>query len=798
MLNNYTRTAWRSLLKNRIFTLINVFGLAAGVAAFLFITTYVRFERSYESFNPNADNVWRITLDIYNGSEYVVTDCETHPGIGGIIKDKLPEVVDYVRMFNSDGLTEVKIGDKKFSETGICFADPSVYDIMAVNLIKGERKNSLTEPYTIVISESKAKKYFGKTDVIGESLMIDGTLYNIKGVFADRPPNTHFKFSMLMSHATMYKLRNWYKDDNWDGNNEFTYLLMKPGVDLAAFNQKLWAVSEELKDKISNGKYVAQPIKDIHLYSHKSFEAEVNGNAKTVNFLAVVALFIIVIAWVNYMNLATARAVERAREVGIRKVMGSLKIQLIVQFLAESLIVNIIAGFIAIAFVQMAMPMFLVLTGLPEVSLDKYIWALLGGLVFVGAMLAGIYPAFVLSSFSPVAVLKGKFQSSSHGQLLRKALVVFQFTTTIILIIGVSSVYKQVSHLRSVDLGVTLEQTVAVRMPQVNVSDSLFKSRYNVLKIEAMRDPAVKSLAISGALPGVAVPELNTSRFAVIGKDKDNRYTYYWYMTDEDFAETMGIQFVTGRDFESKSDAGNAIINESAARLLGFEKPEDAIGAQFDFVDWRTSKPAVIIGVFKNFYQRAPKEEHLPMILMYNDRGDYLTAHFTTENIKGSVDNLKQAWDKVFPGEVFNYYFVDESFDQQYRADVQFGNVMGTFSVLAVMIACLGLFGLSSYTILQRRKEIGIRKVLGATISQVVTLLSGSYLKIILVSSALALPISWLAIDNWLSGYTVRISMTVWMFVIPVVLILVTALITVSFQTIRSALVNPAKSLKED
>ncbi len=798
MLNNYTRTAWRSLLKNRIFTAINIFGLAAGIAAFLFITTYVRFERSYESFNPNADNVWRITLDIYNGSEYVVTDCETHAGIGGIIKSKVPEVVDYVRMFNYEGLRNIKVGDVKYLESGSCFADPSSIEILGINLLKGDKKTCLVEPHTIIISEGKAKKFFGKGDAIGESLSIDGEVYKVTGVFAERPQNTHFKFDMLMSHETLYKLMSWYKDDNWDGNNEFTYLLMKPGSDLVTVNQKLAAISAELKDKLNNGVYTAQPIKDIHLYSHKSFEAEANGDAKTVNVLAIVAVFIIVIAWVNYMNLATARAVERAREVGIRKVMGSLRIQLVIQFLAESLMVNLVAGFIAIAFVQMAMPLFQMLTGLPEVAIDNYILTLLAAMIFIGAMLAGIYPAFVLSSFSPVAVLKGKFQSSGHGQLLRKTLVVFQFATTIILIIGVTSVYKQVAHLRSVDLGIQLDQTVAVRMPQLSLPDSLFRSAYHTFKLETMRDPSVKSASIAAALPGAPVMELNTSRFAVIGHDKDNRYTYYWYLVDEDFSETMGIQFAAGRDFESPSDAGNAIINESAARLLGFEKPEDAIGRQFDFNDWRTKKPAVIVGVFKNFYQQSPKEEHLPMILMYNDREGYLVAHLNTTDITQSVTNIKSAWGKIFPGESFNYYFVDEQFDQQYRADVQFGQVMGTFSVLAVLIACLGLFGLSSYTILQRRKEIGIRKVLGASISQVVTLLSGSYLKIIVVASILALPISWFAIDNWLSGYTVRIDMTVWMFVVPVVLILFTALVTVSFQTIRSALVNPAKSLKED
>lgn len=798
MLNNYTRTAWRSLTKNRVFTFINVLGLCAGIAAFLFITIYVRFERSYEEYNPNADNVWRITLDLYNGSEFVVTDCETHAPAPSLMKLKYPEVVDYVRMFNNDGLRNIRVGEDKYLESGMYFADPSVFEIFAVNLLQGDPKKALNDPYALVLSESQAKKFFGKTDVVGETMYIDAGLYNITGVFADRPANTHLKFGMLLSHPTLLKLRDGYTEDNWDGNNEYAYLLMKPGTDLAEFNQKLDAFSNEYKEKMPESKYRAEEIKTIHLYSNKSFEPEANGDAKTVSILFIIAVFIIVIAWVNYMNLSTARAVERAKEVGIRKVMGSMKAQLVIQFLSESLIVNIIAGIIAVTAVQTAMPLFRELTGVAALEIDNFFWVLVAGIIFVGAMLAGIYPAFVLSSFKPVSVLKGKFQSSSHGQLLRKTLVVFQFATTIILITGVSVVYLQVNHLRSVDLGTNLDQSVSVRMPRIEGSDSLFRERYLSLKGEVVRDPTVVSTAISGGTPGMSISEMNTSRWQLAGQTSESgRYTYYWHFVDEDFIKTMGMKVIAGRDFEGSNEYGNILVNETTASALGFEKPEDAVGARLNW-NWSETKTATIIGVIKNFYQRSPKEEHLPVMYLYLPRGGTFTAHFNTTDMNASVDNLKKAWEKVFPGEIFSYSFLDEKFDQQYRSDIQFGQVVGTFSVLAVIIACLGLFGLSSYTILQRRKEIGIRKVLGASISQVVTLLSGSYLKIVLIASVLALPIAWYAINNWLSGYTVRIDLTLWMFLVPVITILVTALITVSFQTVRSALVNPAISLKDE
>jgi putative ABC transport system permease protein len=802
MLINYSRTAWRALLKNRIFSIINVLGLAAGISAFLFITTYVSFEKSYENFIPNADNTWRITLNVYNGSEYVVTDCETHAAMAPILKERYPEVIDYVRMFNNDGLRSVQVGEKKFLESGIYFADPSVFGMFAVDVLKGEPQKTWNEPMQMAISRSQAIKMFGTTDVVGESVIIDGNLYNVSGVFYDRAPNTHLKFNFLMSHATLQKLRDWYKDNEWNGNNEYSYLLMKPGTDLAGFNQKILAVSEEFKKRLDDDKYVAEPMTSIHLYSNKTFEPEANGNAKVVYFLAVIAVFIITIAWVNYMNLATARAVERAKEVGIRKVMGSVKSQLIIQFLTESLLVNVIAGFFGLVFFQTALPLFRELTGLPaSVGLVNNLsfWMLLAVLVVIGAILAGIYPAFVLSSFRPALVLKGKFQSSTHGQLLRRSLVIFQFGMTIILIVGVSVVYLQVNHLRTVDIGANLEQILAVRAPEIEVTDSVFVSKFNGFKNDVVQKASIRSVAVSESFPGVPITELSTTSISVVGREQQTgRYEYYWYAVDEDFVPTMGMNMGAGRNFENSSDVGNMLINEEAAERLGFEKPEDAIGTQLTFVDWRTQKPVTVVGVIKNFYQRSPKEVHLPMTFVYNQRGRYFTFRFNDTQTSDLIATVKESWEKSFPGDPFNYSFVDERYDQQYRSDVQFGRVMGTFSVLAVIIACLGLFGLSSYTIVQRRKEIGIRKVLGASVSQIVGLLSGSYVKTIVVSALLAVPIAWLAVDNWLSGYTTRIALNVWIFIVPVLIILVTALITVGFQTFRSAVENPANALKQD
>lgn len=800
MLISYSRTAWRSLLKNRIFSFINILGLAAGIAAFLFIITYVRFEQSYEKFIPQAENVWRITLDLYNGSEYVVTDCETHAPMAPILKSRFPEVVDYVRMFNNDGLRRVEVGEKKFFESGIYFADPSVFTLLGVHALAGDPSKALNEPFQAAISESTAVKFFGNTDVIGKTIDIDSRSYNITCVFKDREPSTHLKFDFLMSHATIPKIRDWYGDDRWNGNNEYSYLLMKPGADMAGFNQKLLKVCEEFKDKLNNGKYVAEPITSIHLHSNKTFEPEANGNAKVVSFLAVIALFVIVIAWVNYMNLATARAVERAKEVGIRKVMGSQRHQLISQFLIEAFIVNFVAGLIGLMFFQTATPLFKELTGLPDIGIinDVSFWVLFAGLVSIGALLAGIYPAFVLSSFRPVLVLKGKFQSSSHGQLLRKGLVVFQFSTTILLIVGVSVVYLQVKHLRSVDLGAKLDHKLALRAPDIDVTDSIFYTRFRAFTNEVTRSVNVVSASTTSSFPGIPVTEMSTTTIAVKGRESmSGRYEYYWYYVDEGFVPTLGMTIVAGRNFEGASDGRDMLINEEAAKRLGFEKPEDAIGVETTFGD--EGRPgARVIGVVKNFYQRSPKEVHLPMLFPYTQYGRYLVFNLNTEDVKTTLGVLEDSFKAMFPGEVFSYNFIDEKYDQQYRSDVQFGQVMATFSVLAVIIACLGLFGLSSYTIVQRRKEIGIRKVLGASVTQIVGLLSGNYMKTILVSSVIAVPASWYVVDNWLSGYITRIDLNAWIFIVPVIVILTTALITVGIQTIRSATDNPVNALKQE
>ncbi|MDH4057271.1 MAG: ABC transporter permease [Cyclobacteriaceae bacterium] len=804
MLRNYLTIALRNLLKHKVFSFVNIFGLAVGLVAFLFIIHYVRYERSYEDFHTNADNIFRITLDLYNGAEYIVTDCETYAPVGPLLTETMPEVLDYVRMFHNDGLQDIRVGDQNFLEEGLYFADPSVFTIFSLDVLSGDAQNALTNPMQAVLTSSMANKYYGHTDIVGETIQIDNRLYMVTAVIADLPPNTHLKFGMLLSHSTMLKIYEWYSLDSWSGNNEYTYLLMLPGTDLFSFNQKLKDFSISLKDKISNEQLVAERIGDIHLHSTKSYEPEPPGNARTVYFLFIIAVFIIVIAWVNYINLATARAVERAREVGIRKVMGSAKTQLIIQFLSESIILSLLAGCLAFFLFYILFPSFRDMTGQPlplDFMSDSVFWYLFFGLLLGGSLLSGFYPALVLSSFQPVTVLKGKFQSSLQGQRLRKGLVIFQFSATVILLVCMVTVFKQINHLRNYDLGMNLERTLVVRAPRLALPDSIYLSACQSLKTELLRSLEIQRVARSESVPGLSMHELSsTSDVKRIGLENEGgSYNYYHYQIDADFIPTMNMKLVAGRNFQDGvPNYDLVIINEEAVSRLGFSSVEEAIGARITYHTRWLGEPATIIGVLSNFYQRSPKEAHIPMIFRYEEWPGYFSLQFKTDNTSETVASVQKVWRKVFPNSAFYYFFLDRNYDQQYKADAQFGKVMATFSGLIILIACLGLFGLSSYTIVQRTKEIGIRKVMGASVGQIVRLLSQDFMKVVLIASLLALPIAYFAMEKWLSNYSVRIDLSVWIFTLPILIILIIALATVSFQTIKTAIANPTNSLRQE
>ncbi len=797
MLKNYLIIALRNLLKNGTFSLINILGLAIGIASTLLISHYVNFEKSYEDSHANGENVFRITLDLYNGAEFIENDCETYQVLGPEFKEKMPEVIDYVRFMNWDPM-QITANKKASYEQGIYLADPSAFSVFSYTVLQGDPIAEFDQPYKAVLTESVAKKYYGRIDVVGEDLIMGNskTPIEIVAVIEDLPQNTHLKFDILISHATIPKYYSWYEKYPWGANNEYTYLLMEEGTEVEAFNKKLKEYSltnEALEGEI----IISERIKDIHLYSNKTFEPEVNGSAQIVNFMTVIAIFIMIIAWVNYVNLSTARATERAKEVGIRKVVGSSRKQLLTQFVLEAFIVNLIAAALAYTFVQISIPFFQEITGQPlssSIYANAELWLLLLAIILIGTVLSGIYPALVLSSFRPAVVLKGKFKSSSFGTALRKGLIVFQFLATVVLMSVSVAVYQQVEYLSEKDLGVDISQTIALRVPQSD-TDSIFAIKASTFKTMLQSNAHISLVAQSSALPGGNNHEVGTTDHVLReGVDEnEGSANYYNFSIDHNYLSVLDLNLAAGKNFIDGSNKHKVIINKRAVETLGFDSAEDAVGKRITFGGGPHSE---VIGVVENYHQRSPKETYVPMILYYGTRGDFFVAKIDGGDTRKVINSTSQVWESVFAGAAFDFFFLDDRYAQQYETDRRFSKVTALFTILSIIIASLGLFGLSSFTILQRTKEIGVRKVLGASVSSIVQMLSKDFLKLIIVSGVLAIPIAYYLIGLWLENYANKITISWWLLAIPFTLIIAIAFVTILGQTIKSAMANPVDSLK--
>ena len=783
-------------MKNRTFTIVNVLGLAIGIASTLLISQYVRFERSYESMHSNADDIFRITLNLYNDAEFIENDCETYQTLGPDLTEKMPEVLGYARFMNWDA-AEMKVNDQAYFEKGIYMADSSAFELFSYNILHGNPAAQFGEPFKIMISESIANKYFGRTDVVGETMTIQHTddPLEVVGVMADLPQNTHLKFDMLISHATIPKYYKWYLKYPWGGNNEYTYLKMEPGADVSAFNKKLATYSAEI-EAMEDEIVIAEEINDIHLYSNKTFEPEVNGSAQAVNFMAFIGILIMIIAWVNYVNLSTARATERAKEVGIRKAVGSSKVQLITQFLFEALVINVIAALLAYTMMQLAQPFFREITGQQltfDVTMDQELWLALLLIVVLGTTLAGIYPALVLSSFRPALVLKGKFKNSSFGLILRKGLIIFQFAATVILMSVSVAVYRQIDFLINKDLSMDIDNTLVIRTPNSELSDSLFYyTGYTVFKNKLEAETDISIVAQAAALPGANNHEVSTTdNVHRIGVDEnEGSYNYYSIKVDENYFEALSLEIVAGKNFNGSDGRGRVIINERAVETLGFSSPQDAIGKKITYGD------AEVIAVVNNYHQRSPKEDYVPMIFRPGKLTENIVVKLNTIETKRAMSTIEGIWKEVFGNSSMDYYFLDDQYNRQYQSDQRFSNVTLLFTVLSIIIACMGLFGLSSFMLMQRTKEIGIRKVLGASVKSIVQTMSKDFLKLVVIAGILAIPIAYFFIDVWLENYANKLTIGWDLLILPFLLILVIAVVTVIGQILKSAVANPVDSLK--
>ena len=805
MIKNYFKIAWRNIKRHKGFSGINILGLAIGISACLLILQYVAFEFSYENFHANKDRIYRIRQDRYDNGKLSTQWAAGAYAAGNSFKDAIPEIEDYVKLVQQGKVT-TEIDNHPIKIDKVFFASGSFFKMFTYPLLSGDQNTALKEPFTAALSESTARLIFGSTNAVGKRLELNrNSNYRITAVFKDAPVNTQLRPDILLSYSTFIKFNapNNNPETGWLWDGCLTYLLLRKGADPIAVQKKFPAIVEkavgtDLKKYNASVSYLLQPLTDIHLYSHYMQEPEVNGDGKTTYLLLGVAFFLVVIAWVNYINLATARAITRAKEVGVRKAIGSRRRQLVIQFLSESALLNGLALLLALFIVLVAIPGFNRLSG-QQLSFslfgERNFWLCLVALFSVGVFFSGLYPAFVLSGFRPIEVLKGKMTSTKQSGWLRKSLVVFQFTASLFLLTGTFTVFQQVQYMRKQSLGIDIDQTLIVRQPIVGI-DSAFLQKMTAFKQEVKQQSSVHAIAVSTSIPGEAVG-WNAGGIKLVGTDESTQKQYRVIGVDYDFMKTYGLKLISGRFFSTEfgTDDHGVIFNRKGLEQLGIDQPSAALGKKIDF--W--GQQYTIVGVVENFHQQSLRESFEPLIFrLIPDLSGYVSLKANTSGITQTIDHVKGSWNKFFPGNTFEYFFLNEHFDKQYKADQRFGQVFGLFTGLAILVACLGLFGLASFMTLQRTKEIGIRKVLGASAANILALLFKEFAILLLVAFLIGIPIAWATIVNWLQDYAFRISIHWTYFALPFVAIVLIALLTVSFQTVKAAFANPVNSLRSE
>ncbi len=808
MLKTYFKIALRSLLKNKSLTFINLVGLATGFAITLLIVQYVQFERSYEKTHPNADRVVRLTLNLLTGNSVTTQDSEMYPPVGPRLSSELPEVESYTRVYGiGEPNSAIQIGEQQFLMKDLYAVDADFFRMFNYKLIYGSEKDLFKKPNEAVITESTALKYFNRTDVVGEVIKSPGNggdiLYNVVGVTHDSPPNTHLKFDMLISYPTMLAdaemlRRHGEKEDNWGNNNSYMYVQLAKGADYNHFTNSLATFNKRLIDekKIKSEAIVGQKIADIHLYSKKTFEPETNGDANSVFFLFAVAVLIIISAFVNYINLTTSQALDRAKEVGVKKVLGSTKTQLRIQFLVESIVINVIAGSLALFLVFVGKSSFLALSGLPENFVffgNLSFWVLLLVFVVLGGVISGLYPAFILSSFKPSTVLKGNFSHSIKGTLLRKGLVVFQFAITIILLIQTFTVNEQIDFMRGLDRGINVQKSIVVEAPTKNATEN-----YSVFKQSLLGNSNIKAISLSHTVPGQPSGALSTTAdIHITGVTPDQYHNFYLTFIDKDYIPLLGVEMLAGTNFDETTTPKKlqVVVNEESLKRWNIKTPEEAINKKLSF--W--GNEWTIKGVTKSYHQQSPKSPLLPMIHIFNNTFRSLaTIQFTGGSPNDNLAQVKEKFHAVYPGAAFSYFFMDQEYDKQFKADDRFKNVFMILTAFSILIACLGLLGLASFSVAKRKKEIGIRKVVGASITTILMLLSKDFLKTVMISVIISVPVTYLLIQNWLKNFAYKIDLHVWLFILPILLVFALVLLSISFKTVKTAIGNPIKSLRTE
>ncbi|HTQ29526.1 MAG TPA: ABC transporter permease [Puia sp.] len=798
MIKNYFKTAFRNLWKNRLSSGINIFGLTIGITSCLLIVLYIRHELSYDAFQRNGDRIVRVIMEYsFNGSPQSAKGNYTSVRVAPVLKKTFPEVESGIRMVKGEEI--ISFNDKLFREKDFMFADSNFFDFFSFRLLRGDPHRVLAGPRQVVLTESTERKYFGADNAIGSLIRLgdDSSMYKVTGIMQDCPSNSQIKFNMLASFSSL-GLGHEYEESYWDANYT-TYLLLKDRQSAAGLQAKLPAfMKKEMEGQGATVNFYLEPFLKIHLYSeYGGFEP--NNNISYIYVLASVALLILVIACSTYINLSTAQSMERAREVGVRKVIGAGRKQLFWQFIGESFSLCIIAVVLSITLATLLMPYFNQLTdrrletgsllSIPFLAFSCFTAALV-------SLLAGSYPALILSGYQPAAVLKGSLKHAVSGQWLRKSLVVFQFAISVFLIIATFLVQKQLYYIQHKKLGYDRSEVLVLPM------DQQMLSKLSVIKQQFKSNPDVISVSRCARSPVEGGGGYNM-RSSVMPSDRQIAVTAN--PVDEDFVRTTGLEIIAGANLteqdikdvsfeDRKQRTYHFILNESAARQLGWT-PEEAVGKKM-FLD--DSRPGYVRGVVRDFHFESLHQAIKPFILFPELRAHELLVKLSGRNMTATLSFLENQWKKTVPDKPFEYHFLNEDYDKLYHAELRLGKVMNLFSGIAIILACLGLFGLSSYSTRQRVKEIGIRKVLGASVSQIVVTLSKDFVVLSLVALLIAFPLAWWAMSKWLTDFSYRTSMNWEIFALAGIITLLLVILTVALRAVRAAVANPVASLRTD
>src|SRR5882762_2872768 len=804
MIKNFITSAIRNFLKHKSFTFLNVIGLSLGLAASLLILQFVKYERSYDMFHSKAGDIYRIQYNGFQNGKLNFECAAAVPAVGPALKNNFPEVSRFTRLYPVSGIITYENPEKgpiAFREEKMQITDSSVFEVFDFKLIKGDPKTSLAGPNKAIISQRAARKYFGDVDPIGKNISWDGDKkFEVTGILENVPDNSHIKFDFLFSYQTLNRESRNESETSWGWYDFNTYVLLQPGTDVKSLQAK-WdgyvkKVRAEVWEKHNfRQEFVLQPLTRIHLYSKLLQESrpEEQGDGKSVYALSIIAFFILIIAWVNYINLATAKSFERANEVGVRKVMGAQKSQLVKQFLIESFLVNLFASLLAVLLVRLAWPSFSILSGrnIPLAYIyHRDFWQLLAILFMAGAILSGFYPALILSSFKPVSVLKGKMFRTSQGNVLRKSLVVFQFVSSVVLISGSVIVYQQLNFMRKQDLGVNINKTLVIGGP--GIVDSLYEKNLESFKVETLRMAGIKSVTAASNVPGDEI--FWTRGIRRLSGGPESSITVYNVGIDYDYIPSFELKLAAGRNFDVHypGDRKSVILNRALAEALDFKDTKNAIGEKVRL----GGDTLEVAGIVENYHQMSLKTNVNPIAFRLIPASAFFAFKIESENSRNAVAALEKPWKAFFPGNPMNYFFLDQFFNRQYDSDIKFGRVFGLFTLLAIFVACLGLFGLASFMTIQRTKEIGIRKVLGSSVPGIILLLSKGFIQLVLIANLIAWPLAWWIMNKWLESFPYRIEINLLLFVLAGLGVVIIAFLSVGFQTLKAALINPAETLK--